>query len=71
MSLSPPERPAEGAAPGRSADLGRGDGVAAEDVPEHGGIRGRAGGRPDGRQHPGGRSVLCYTAGVSFASFSF
>lgn len=56
--LSCPERAPEGSAPGRAADLGRGDGIAAEDVPEHGRLGGRAGGRPDGSQHPGGRSVL-------------
>lgn len=54
----PSERAAEGAAPGRAADLGRGDGLAAQDVPEHGRLRGGAGGRPHGRQHPGGRSGM-------------
>lgn len=62
LSLSSPflllERPEEGAAPGCPADLRRGDGISAEDVPEHGGLRGGAGGCPDGGQHPGGRLVL-------------
>lgn len=55
--IFPSERAAEGAAPGRAADFGRGDGVAAQNVPEHGRLRRGARGRLDGRQHPGGRSA--------------
>lgn len=62
------ERPAEGAAPGRLADLRCGDGISAEDVPEHGGLRGCAGGRPDGSQHPGGRLVPCWGWGAGLGA---
>lgn len=82
--LSHPERPPQGPAPGCFADLRRGDGVSAENVPEHGGLGGRAGGCLDGSQHPGRRSVSRCRAEVvfwgggkaelgqnGFASFSF
>lgn len=45
----------EGAAPGRVADLRRGDGLSAQNVPEHRRLRGRTGGCTHGRLNLGGR----------------
>lgn len=60
-----PERPPQSAASGRPPDLGRGDGVSAEDVSDHRRLRGSPGGRSDGRVHAGRRYRRSLTLGQS------